>query len=138
MLMTLALVVLFASIAVFFSQEFISTFKKIMAIKGATLILPLALGSWLVCHFDYWILWLLFYLKGCLNQLLAELLSLLPARQWSLSFAMILLLTCISVVPVFIIDIITRKKTYRPYKYPYVTSTILWIVTAMLMMALSL
>ena len=61
MLFTLAAVVFFAAIVTFFSQEFIGIFKKIFAIKGAKLILPLLLASWCIINFNYLVLWVVYY-----------------------------------------------------------------------------
>jgi len=61
MLFTLAAVVFFAAIVTFFSQEFIGIFKKIFAIKGAKLILPLLLASWCIINVNYLVLWVVYY-----------------------------------------------------------------------------
>lgn len=133
MLITLALVVLFAAIMVFFSQEFIRTFKKIFAIKGAKLVLPLAAASWLVYNFDYWCLWVLYYIREVLNYLISLLSHIMPFHQYARSLSMIVLLTILSVVPVLVIDVIHRRRTYKPFAYPYLTSTLIWIVSTLLL-----
>ena len=131
MLLTLALVVFFAAIFVFFSQEFIRTFKKVLAIKGAMLLIPLAIASWLVYSFDYWALWAIYYYRELLKGVLTFLMRITPLYQISSSVAIILLLTFISVVPVFLLDWIFRKRTYKSYPYPYLTSTLIWLISAL-------
>lgn len=133
MLVTLALVIFSASILILFSQEFIRTFKKILAIKGAKLLLPLALGSWLVISFDYLFLWAIFYISEILIDVVRFLARLLPFEQFALPIVQIILLTVISVVPVFLLDIYLLKKTYKHYAYPYLTSTLVWIIIALIL-----
>lgn len=134
MLTTLALVVFAAAIVVFFSQEFIKFFKKIFAIKGANLILPLAIASWAVYYFDYWFLWTIYYYWECMNSLLSLLTYLMPFPQYTSPIAMILLLTGVSVLPVLIWDWVTRKRSFKGYRYPYVTSTVIWVITSILLL----
>ncbi|MFI4963633.1 MAG: hypothetical protein ACHP6H_07245 [Legionellales bacterium] len=136
MLFTLAMVVFFASIMVFFSQEFIRLFKRVMSVPGATLVLPLALVSWVVYAFDYWLLWGVFYYRECLQYIYRFLIRMLPFPQYAPSVALVLLMTLISVLPIYLLNWYSRKQTYHPYKYPYVTSSIIWTVTAILIIIL--
>lgn len=134
MLVTLAAVIFFASIFVFFSQEFIRTFKKIFAIKAVALFLPLLIASWLIFTFVHLFLWTAYYYREMLQAVLTFLVYLMPFHQQAKSLAMIILLTVISVLPVILIDLFVRQRTYQPYKYPYLTSTIIWIVNAELLL----
>lgn len=136
MLLTLALVILLGSIFVFFSQEFIRMFKKVFAIKGAKLFLPLFLASWLVYTFNYWALWGIYYYREMLHDAESFLVKIMPFQLGAQSAALVILFTVISVVPVFVIDVISRRKTYKAYKYPYVTSTILWIISIVLLIVI--
>ncbi|MDI1352380.1 MAG: hypothetical protein PSV35_06365 [bacterium] len=137
MLFTLAMVVFFAAICCFFSQEFIKTFKRIFAIKGATIILPIAFASWFVFTFDYWLLWAVYYIREVLQKGVASLTYIIPFNnEVASSIALITVLTAISVVPVFILNLYIRKKTYKPYPYPYITSTLIWISATVLLVVL--
>ncbi|HAT9660178.1 TPA: hypothetical protein JBD28_08950, partial [Legionella pneumophila subsp. pneumophila] len=108
MLLTLALVILFATIMVFFSQEFIRTFKKILAIKGAKLLVPLGIASWLIYNFDYLFIWVIYYIREVLQAVLAFLTRIMPFKPYSTSIALIILLTTVSVGPVLLLDLIYR------------------------------
>lgn len=130
MYLTLALVVFSAAILVLFSQEFIGIFKKIFAIKGAKLFLPLLIGSWLVVDFEDIFLWGLYYFREIVNAIVLFLSQIIPF-QGAYSIVLIILLTIISVVPVFLFDMYLIKKTYKHYEYPYITSTLIWIITAL-------
>ncbi|MCL9682746.1 hypothetical protein [Legionella maioricensis] len=133
MLFTLAAVVFCAAIFVFFSQEFIRTFKRIFAIKGAPLILPLAAASWVIYNFDDWVYLVIYYYRDVLRAIVTFLTKIIPLGQLSSYVAVILLLTFISVVPVFVLDWSFRRKTYKPYPYPYLTSTLIWLISAYLL-----
>lgn len=136
MLLTLAIVVFFASIFVFFSQEFIKTGKKIFSIKGAPLILPLAIASWLLYQFSSWILWGLYYYGEVLTKLRKILMMVIPFQQLGYPLATIIVLTVISVLPVVLLDIYLKHKTYKGYKYPYTTSSIIWIISVVVLLVL--
>lgn len=136
MLLTLAIVVFFASIFVFFSQEFIKTGKKIFSIKGAPLILPLAIASWLLYQFSSWILWGLYYYGEVLIKLRKMLIMVIPFQQLGYPLATIIVLTVISVLPVVLLDIYLKHKTYKGYKYPYTTSSIIWIISVVVLLVL--
>ncbi|CAM2771548.1 MULTISPECIES: hypothetical protein [Legionella] len=131
--MLLALVVLLGAIIVLFSEEFIKSFKKLWAIKGAKLLLPLFAASWFIYTFDFWFLWVIFYLSEFLHFILTFLIRLMPFQQGAKSVALVILLIFFSVVPVLIIDLFTRRKNYKGYQYPYITSTIIWILCVALL-----
>ncbi|KTD31713.1 hypothetical protein Lmor_2589 [Legionella moravica] len=137
MLLTLALVVFAGAIMILFSQEFIRTFKKIFAIKGAKLFLPLIIGSWLVLNFDYLCLWGIYYYREVLNSIVDFLAGFIPFPSIGRPVVLIIVLTAISVVPVVLLDVYLVKKTFKRYEYPYLTSTLIWIVTATMFLVVS-
>ncbi|WP_298623187.1 hypothetical protein [uncultured Legionella sp.] len=134
MLLTLAVVVFSAAIMILFSQEFIRTFKKIFAIKGAKLFLPLFIGSWLVISFEDLCLWGIYYYRELLNAVILFVTQIIPFQQGAYSIVFIILLTVISVVPVFLFDMYLVKKTYKHYEYPYLTSTLIWLISALILL----
>lgn len=134
MLLTLALVVFLSAIMVLFSQEFIRIFKGIFAIRGAKLILPLAFASWLVCLFDYPLLWAVYYYREFLAAAANALAYFIPFKTAALPVAKIILITSLAVIPVFLLDWIVRQKTYGAYRYVYLTSTLIWIISAFVML----
>ncbi|HAT1658016.1 TPA: hypothetical protein RG395_000730 [Legionella pneumophila] len=137
MLLTLALVILFATIMVFFSQEFIRAFKKIFAIRGAKLLIPLGLASWLIYNFDYLFIWAIYYIREVLHAVLSFLTRVMPFKQYSTAIALIILLTTVSVGPVLLLDLINRKRTYKGYAYPYLTSTLILIFCTVILLVVS-
>ncbi|MCW8410094.1 hypothetical protein OQJ13_14030 [Legionella sp. PATHC035] len=136
MLLTLTLLVLFGSILVFFSEEFIKTIKKIFAIKGAKLIIPLFVASWLIFSFDLWVLWAIYYLREMLHDILNYLVQIMPFQNWALQVVLVFMLTFLSVVPVLVLDFLSRRKTFKSYQHPYVTSSIIWVLSVFLLIIL--
>ncbi|MGC1183498.1 hypothetical protein [Legionella sp.] len=136
MLLTLALVVLGASIAVFFSQEFISMFKKLFAIKGVKIFLPLLIASWLVYRFDYLALWIVYYYRDYLQVCLAFLIHIMPFQEFKAPESLVILLFTITILPVFLIDLFLRKKTFKGYQYLQITCVLIFIVSATILLAL--
>jgi hypothetical protein len=136
MLFTLTLVIFLSSILVFFSEEFIKSFKKIWSIKGVKLFLPLFAVSWIITTYEFWFLWGMFYVYEFFHDTLIFLVKIMPFKYGATSVALVILLTLLSVVPVLIIDFFTRKKTYTPYKYTYVTSAMIWIFGVVILVIL--
>lgn len=136
MLYTLAGVIVFSAVLIFFSQELIGFIKKIMSIKGAKLVLPLFFISWVVYSFELWILWVLLGYQKYLNIICLFLEQINPYKSVAQPVAVIVILTVISVLPVYILDKIVQKRVYHRYKYPYITSAIIWIITAILFIVL--
>lgn len=136
MYLTLAMVVFFASIMVFFSQEFINTFKRIFAIKGAKTIIPIAIASWAVYTFDYWFLWAIYYYREFLKACLTLLTDMIPFHRGADSIALIVLLTLLSVLPMSILMWYRRYRNYKPYGYPYLTSALIIITSAVILLVI--
>ena len=134
MLFTIAAVAVVAAIVIFFSQEFINLFKWIFEIKGAKVVVPLAAASLLIYTFDYWFLWLLIYYHSFLQEILLFLVKPFSLDSWAPIIFKIIVLTFISLVPVWIVDFLFQKRTMQPYPYPYVTITLIWIVSAVLIL----
>ncbi|WP_454780669.1 hypothetical protein [Legionella sp. WA2022007384] len=133
MLLTLALVVLFSSIVVFFSEEFIKAFKKLFAIKGAKILIPMFAASWLIYTFNFWVLWAVFYAHEILQDVLNFLVRIMPFQKGAVSLVLVFMLTFLSVVPVLILDVISRRKSFKGYQHPYVASGVIWILSVFLL-----
>ncbi|MFA6301806.1 MAG: hypothetical protein WC627_01560 [Legionella sp.] len=132
MLFTLAAVILFTSIFVFFSDEFIKISKRVLEIKGAKLILPLAIASWFVFTFIHWILWCLYYYQEVLIKAYEFLTKWIPYRSYTPKIALIVILSLVYFVPTIVLQRYFLKRTYLTYKSPYVTSGFIWLVTSMM------
>lgn len=134
MLFTLAALVVFTAIMVFFSQEFSSVIKKILEIKGAKLVVPIVLGSYFVFVFEEWVIYFLSHYRDLLQAINDLLARVLPFKSYSSQVSLIIIFTLISVVPVYLLDWYIEKRTFHKYKYPYTTSSIIWIITVILLL----
>ncbi len=136
MLFTMTLVILLGAIAVFFSQEFLGFIKKVFAVKGVKLFLPLLAASWFVFSFGDWVIWGITYYRELLATVLTFIVSIIPLPQIAEYTALVIVLTVVSVLPVYLIDLYMRKRSYKSYNYPYTTSTLLFIVSTFVLLAL--
>lgn len=136
MLFTLTLVILLGAIAVFFSQEFLGIIKKIFAVKGVKLFLPLLVASWLVFSFGGWLVLMLTYYRETLVKIVTISVSILPLPQIAGYVALVMVLTLVSVLPVYLIDLFMRKRSYKSYAYPQITSLLIFIVSTFILLGL--
>ncbi|WP_133135764.1 hypothetical protein [Legionella rowbothamii] len=136
MLFTLTMVILLGAITVFFSQEFLGVIKKIFAVKGVKLFLPLLVASWFVFSFSDWVILAITWYREILVKIFTVLVSIIPLPQIAEHVTVVIVLTLVSVLPVFLIDLFMRKRSYKSYNYPYITSTLLFIVSTFVLLAL--
>lgn len=132
----LLLFVCLTAILAFFSQEFYRTFKKIFALRGAKLILPLAFASWFVYFGDDIVLSSLYYVRDVLNNMVALFLYIMPNTRYTSGLVLIFILSLFSIGPVALLHYLSYRKTHKPYAHPYLVSTLLWIIGAALLVAL--
>lgn len=134
MLITIALVVLMASIACFFAPEFGRLFKKVFAIPGAKLLIPLFMASWLIVLYEEFGHWLLIHFQIMLHRWVSRLDALLPFETASISIARIISLFLIASMPIWIArGSAFRKKLLAPHRGTYWIGLMLWIIGAILL-----
>ena len=135
-MLVLFLAICATSILCLFSQEFNRLLKKIFAIKGAKLILPLALGSVCALVYDNLVIDLLFYFRDKLNSMLSFLNYIAPQYKYTSDVILIILLTGVTLIPVGILHFFSYRKTHRPYPHPYLVSTLIWIIAVVMLISL--
>jgi hypothetical protein len=135
-MLELVVIVCLVAIVGFFSQEFRSIFKRIFELKGMTLLLPLALGSWFVFSYDVLVLEALLYIRDKLNVMNNCLIETLPHNQYIADVILIFLLTLVSVGPVYLLNFLSFRRTNQPFAHPYLVSTLTWIISATLLVSL--
>lgn len=134
MIVTIALIVFLASIAAFFAQEFGRMFKKLFAIPGTKLLLPLLLASWLIVVYEEWGRWLLLRLQVALHSLVHRLHILVPFEKGSLPFAKVMYLFLIATLPIWFSELAALRKGRRKRQPPtYWVGIVLWIIAAILL-----
>ncbi|KTD20534.1 Uncharacterised protein [Legionella lansingensis] len=134
MLLTLALLVLFCAIVVFFSNEFANFFKKLFAIRGMKLLLPLILATTLIVLYEHWVSWGVLYARWLLHVAVTTMANRFPFPG-SLLITKILILMVLAVLPVVVIDFLEKRRRFEPFRYSFITSMIIWLVVAMLLTA---
>lgn len=136
MLLTVAIFIFCSAIFIFFSQEIMSVLKKILEIKIVQLILPLLIGSWLVSAYPLWCIETIISFREFLSQSLLLLSQIAFFEKTTPALAGVALLTSLTLLPVFCLNWITKKRNKRDYSYPYMTSTLIFVVSAVLMIAI--
>lgn len=133
MLVSFAVAVFLGAIIILFSDEFTRMGKKIFEIKGAALLLPLALGSWGVYVFQDTVLWLLYYYHTICTRIIGLMCYLLPDSSYSVAIVRMLFLSAVAILPIWIWEYVTHKRAFAWYSPSYRASTILWLATAIIL-----
>lgn len=133
MLPTLALLVLFSAIIVFFSREFGALFKKLFAITGVPLCLPLVMASFLVVLYEPWIFIVLVAIKQWLHGLIWQVSSMLSYSYAANVTLTVMVLVSLTVLPVLALDAWSIRKTWQSFPYSRITSLVIWLFLAILL-----
>lgn len=129
---TLALVVAFSAIILFFAKEFGDLFKKIFAIPGAKLFLPLIGVTFLIVLYEPWIYFALIYVKQVLHDFIYFMLRLLPFRTGGISLISVALFMILALIPAFAMNAWCIHKTNLPFSHGKFLSAMLWLFTVIL------
>ncbi len=114
MLLTFTGIVFFASIFLIFSQEFIRSGKKIAAIPGVKLLVPLVMLSWLIEAYEDWGLWLLLWAQAVFHQCIQSMTDLLPFQSGGLHLVRIMTIFLLACLPSWVFWL--RAKWKDSYK----------------------
>jgi hypothetical protein len=131
-MLTLALVVAFSAIILFFAKEFGDLFKKIFAIPGAKLFLPLIGVTLLLTLYEPWVYFALFYMKKVLHDFISFVVSLLPFRKGAISLVSIVLFMALALLPAYAMNVWRIHKTNLPFPHSKFLSAMLWLFTVIL------
>ncbi len=130
----LVLVILSATIVVFFSQEFAGMFKRILAIRGFKLLLPLAVVSLIVEYYQDWGILLLLFYKDYLHIFMHYTAGLLPFETVAISVIHIVYLLLIpSLTMLVFYGWSWHKRRPKPWPHTHQLALILWIIAAVLL-----
>lgn len=135
MVWTVAFVVLFSAVLVFFSNEFAQGLKKFFSIPGMKLLIPLILASWLLETYEDWGYWLLIKIQAAFHQMLHYLVQMMPFERGAAAFVQIIVLFLLGGLPLWLVFLRAKHKGKR---YPqlegvYYFSLIVWIVAVLLL-----
>lgn len=136
MLLTLALIILGASIVVFFSDEFAGVIKSLFEIFWIRLLVPIFIASMLLEYYHGWALWLAIRLKEYALAAVYYLNYFLPTFLQGTGIGQVVFLFLIAFVPLWIMHILARRKLAPMSMEPaYLTSMLLWIIFALLLIS---
>lgn len=133
MLMSLFWVVLLSSIVVFFASEWSDFFKKIFAIPGAKLLLPLIGFTTLIIAYKPWVVWGLIHLQANLQVFVTKLAKWLSFIPDNLLLVQIFVLMALTLLPMLAINTALERKKYISFKYTYIVGIAIWILVASLL-----
>ena len=134
MLLTLALIILGASIVVFFSEEFAGIIKSLYEIFWIRLLLPIFIASMLLEYYDRWALWLAIRLKEYALTAVDYLNYILPTFLQGTGSGQVIFLFLIAFIPLWIMHILARRKLVPMSLEPaYLASFLLWVMFALLL-----
>lgn len=126
MMESLVFFVLMAAILVIFLDDFNKILKKLMAIRGFSLFVPLLLASWLVVSFETFLSWLLLRIQIVLLNIVS-LASFLPfplEGQWVIA---ILLLLALTLLPMLGLTIWNERHRFRAISNVWLVGVLVWI-----------
>jgi hypothetical protein len=135
MVWTVALVILFSAVIVFFSNEFAGGLKKFFSLPGMKLFIPLILASWLIETYEDWGYWLLIKIQAAFHQTLHYLAQMMPFERGAAAFVQIMVLFLLGGVPLWLVFLRAKQKGKRHPQLvgAYYFSLILWIVGVLLL-----
>ncbi len=128
MLVHMALVILSAAILVFFADECVALLKKLFAIPGVTLFLPFILATNLLFFVEDEVTSLLEVMYDFLMLLSQGMASFLPDYSWAHKACQAIALALLSILPVWIADAWSWRKTFNFFPYPILLGTVVWLV----------
>ena len=131
-MLTLALVIAFSTIFILFSKEFGALFKKIFAVPGVKLFLPLITATLLVVFYEPWVYFVLLYTKRALHNLITLLAYYLPFETGATSLISIFVVMGITILPAYAMNVWSIRKTHLPFEHSKFLSAFLWLLVIIL------
>ena len=132
---SLLFLVLCAAALLMFSDETLDFIKKILRIKGMHLLLPLSLLSWLVNDYELYIQLCLLFAHEALRLFILNCVAILPFKFIASELVVLLLLFCLSTIPVMVFYWIGRRQGFERTMYwsirAYPMSWIFWMMLIM-------
>lgn len=130
---TLLAVILVGAVFCFFSQEFVHFFKKILAVPGLDVILPLAFASLVLNLLSYWLIAFIEFCRRALYDIVFFLVSSLPFNNLNYYCATLLVLLSISLVIVVVEKMVLEKTHYKNVSDAYFYGVLIWIASVMIL-----
>ena len=133
MILTIGLFVCVTAVSLLFLQEIIQIFKKIVAIPGVVLLVPLLLASWIIEAYTTLWEWIGWTAQADIQTLLKQTAALLPFQMGSLNLIKVVLLTSLAFLPMCVAWGISRYNgRYTLPRIAYGLSLVIWIIAIFL------
>ena len=133
-LTTLAILICVFAIIIFFAQEFLEGFKKIVAWPGVKLFAPLVLASSVIVFYDSWEPWLFFRTQMMLNNIPKTIANILPFGSFSTEVARVMYLFCLASMPIWVFYYKSRfKGNQKANAVPFWMGLFLWVFLALVL-----
>lgn len=126
-MLILTAVVVCSAIVAIFATEFTNIYKKLIKLPGVKLITPFFIASYIVISYKSWILWYLWQLRIILNNAT----FIYSSTHFYQKIIAIGIIASFTLIPVIIIELLMKKRSYADFEYSYVLMSILWIIIAM-------
>jgi len=133
MLESLVLFVLVAAILVIFLHDFGKMLKKLFAIPGVALFLPLFLVSWVVVTFEQFFLWILLKIQIFLVASVSFLASLLPFTWGANMVAGVVLLMALTLLPMAAVHVWNKRRMFQAVPNVWLVGLFIWLALSMLL-----
>lgn len=131
-MLTLALVVAFSAIIILFSREFGALFKKIFAVPGGKLFLPLIIMTSLIVLYEPWVYTALLYIKRNLHYLITLGADCFPFTMGAISLVSIVIIMLFALLPAYLMDVWSIRKTHIPFSHSKFLGVFLWLMVLIL------
>lgn len=133
MILELASVVLVSSILVFFSEEWGNLLKKLFAIRGMKLFIPLIIANCVLIVYQPWVSIVLIGIQHILHQLQQAISNLIPWQMGAQQMAGILILFLLTLIPVWILNYWFKRRSYLGFRRRRLTLLLIWLFCAIVL-----
>ena len=122
-----------AGILIFFAEEWIACIKKIFAIPGTKLIIPLFITNYFFVTHEHMILWILLAMAYGFYDTYHFLISLYSSNKLILFIGQVMTLLLMTVLPVYALNIVRAIKKLEIYHYTWLISIMIWLLWVVLL-----
>jgi hypothetical protein len=133
MLLILSLVVFIGAIIVCFSTELINIVKKIHAIPGVSIFLPLIVASSVLIRNQSIVCWCLIHTQIALYVIILHVMHWLPFTINAYAVARIIILFTLTLLPMLLMSAWRSYKNYQPFTHAWLVGLMIWLILAMLL-----
>lgn len=125
--LSMILLVFLGGIVVIFSDDFHAVFKKIFALPGVALILPLLGMTFLVVNVEPYLLIVMLYIKLGITETINFLCKIMPLKACNVFLMPVALILMLTLSPVVIIKKLKARKMLIPYDDGGIVALMIWL-----------